>query len=170
MDEVEALAGGDTSEDPSVDETAVKGSDERTVPYSRFAAVSKQRRDLERSAAEALRDAETARKRIAELEAERAAEQRAVLVAKVVKDVGLPDGMAARLVGDDEGSLKADAEALLASLGGRKSAPDIDSRQGSGSAAAAPTFTRSQLRDPEFYQKHRDAIMSAFANGRIVED
>lgn len=169
MDEVEAQAGGDTPED-QVEETLVKGSDERTVPYSRFATVSKQRRELERSAAEAMRDAEVARQRVAELEAERAAEQRSALAVKIAKDVGLPDGMSARLVGEDEAALKADAEALLASLGGRKSAPDIDSRQGGSGTPAAPTFTRSQMRDPEFYQKNRDAIMSAFASGRIVED
>jgi hypothetical protein len=31
------------------------------------------------------------------------------------------------------------------------------------------TFTRSQLRDPKFFQAHRDAIMQAMREGRILE-
>ena len=31
-------------------------------------------------------------------------------------------------------------------------------------------FTRSQLRDPKFFREHRDEIMAAMREGRIVED
>ena len=37
-------------------------------------------------------------------------------------------------------------------------------------SAVNPTvFTRSQLRDPKFFQAHRDAIMQAMREGRVVE-
>ena len=34
----------------------------------------------------------------------------------------------------------------------------------------AQVFTRSQLRDPKFFQEHREEIMAALREGRIVED
>lgn len=38
------------------------------------------------------------------------------------------------------------------------------------SVGSPPVFTRSQLRDPKFFQAHRDAIMQAVREGRIVEE
>lgn len=37
------------------------------------------------------------------------------------------------------------------------------------SQVSPTTFTRSQLRDPNFFKAHRDAIMQALREGRIVE-
>lgn len=37
------------------------------------------------------------------------------------------------------------------------------------STASPTTFTRSQLRDPNFFKAHRDAIMQAMREGRIME-
>jgi len=45
-------------------------------------------------------------------------------------------------------------------LGGTKPGQATDART---------VFTRSQLRDPEFYARHRDAILSAQAVGRITD-
>lgn len=45
--------------------------------------------------------------------------------------------------------------------------PDGD--QGPQGSEVARTFTRTQLRDPEFFQKNRDAILLAQREGRITE-
>jgi hypothetical protein len=39
-----------------------------------------------------------------------------------------------------------------------------------GRVSGQQVFTRSQLRDPNFYATHRDAIMQALREGRILED
>lgn len=40
---------------------------------------------------------------------------------------------------------------------------------GNGPRGAPAVFTRSQLRDPAFFRAHRDEILRAMAEGRIVE-
>lgn len=73
---------------------------------------------------------------------------------------------------DDSGKLK-NAEMLLKALitekpylaGGGTSATNA-SRNTSGSG----TFTRSQIEDRKFWEAHREEILKAMADGRIVED
>lgn len=73
--------------------------------------------------------------------------------------------------GDVEGIERAVADFQKAhpSLFGTKR-PTGSADAGSATSAGAPqtTFTRSQLRDPEFYQANRAAIQAAQAAGRIT--
>ncbi len=78
----------------------------------------------------------------AELEAERS-RAKALELASMKRDiaakVGLPAGLAARLQGDDEATLEADAKQLLDSLP-KPSAPNINAASGSNGAAPADSL------------------------------
>lgn len=74
---------------------------------------------------------------------------------------------------DDEGN-PTNIEAVLRGLvqkrpwlAGQSAMPASNPATGT---AAMRTFTRSQLRDPAFFRQHRDEIMKAVAEGRILED
>lgn len=79
---------------------------------------------------------------------------------------------ASKLEYDENGKPK-NAEAVLKELIAQK--PYL---VGSGTSATNAarnnggneTFTRSQLKDPAFFQAHRDAIMKAMREGRILEE
>lgn len=146
----------------------VQGRDSRVVPYGRFSEVSKARRDAERQLADAIKERDDLKAKFQTVAQERQAEARAALVQKVARELNVPDALAARLQGDDEAALKADAEALLATVA-PKPAPNVDATKtgGNGGQAPAPTFTLDQVRDPAFYQANRDAILAAMAAGRI---
>jgi hypothetical protein len=69
---------------------------------------------------------------------------------------------------DDEGRPR-NVEALLRKLAQRWPYL-LSSGVSPANAGRQPsTFTRSQLRDPEFFRKHRDAILQAHREGRITE-
>ncbi len=75
---------------------------------------------------------------------------------------------------EDDGTPK-NVEAALKDL--LKAKPYLASQQPSSIASTNPArsavspavFTRSQLRDPAFFKAHRDAIMQAVREGRIME-
>lgn len=118
---------------PEVNEGAEKQLPE-AVPYSRFAKVNHERKAAqeevkalrdrlaahERSQAEAQGQFqklyEDAKGQIATLQSQMQAIQVAALRTRIGADVGLPGALAERLVGEDEDSLRADAERLKALL------------------------------------------------------
>lgn len=70
----------------------------------------------------------TASDRIAALEAKAAAAERRALVAEIATEFGLPKALAARLQGDDEEALRADAEVLKAYVPTPKEAEGKDDK------------------------------------------
>jgi len=101
------------------------GAPQQAVPYERFQRVVSERNDLKRSLDDALAKLKELSEQSARLERERAEAQGARLRYDVAASVGLPLPLALRLVGDDEKSLREDAERLLALLrqAGAQSAP-----------------------------------------------
>lgn len=87
--------------------------------------------------------------------------------AEVAREFGLTERQMAVLSGESPEELQAAAEELFGSL--RKVAPVVPTGQ-SGADKTSGVFTRSQLRDPTFFAKHRAEIMRAAGEGRIVED
>lgn len=86
---------------------------------------------------------------------------------KVAGEFKLPPALAARLIGSDEAAMRADAAELAKLLPkpkvGSATDPVKDGQQ-------PPTFKRSQLRDPAFFNTNRDAILQAQRDGRITND
>ncbi|MBW3622705.1 MAG: hypothetical protein KY468_04770 [Armatimonadetes bacterium] len=85
---------------------------------------------------------------------------------KVAAEFKLPASLAARLIGSDEEALRADAADLAKLLPKQKAGNHTDPTREQGNL---PTFKRSQLRDIDFFQKNKDAILQAQREGRIVE-
>lgn len=86
---------------------------------------------------------------------------------KVAAELNLPVALIARLQGASEEEMKADAQALLAVMGGSAAprAPGIPAVPATGQQI---TFTRTQLQDPKFVRDNAAAIRKAHAEGRIV--
>lgn len=141
----------------------------RTVPYARFQDVNRRKGELEGLVATLTQERDSAVKERDAARADVVKSQRDAIVARVAADLRLPAKLAERLQGDDEAAIRADAAALLEGLAPAP-APDIDARTGNADQQTqAPTFTRAQLRDPQFYQANRDAIMAAVRDGRISD-
>lgn len=145
------------------------------VPYDRFKAVNDKAKALAQQLAELeARQKAEQEKQLAEqgkfrelyekAEAERRDLERQHLRFKVAQETGLPVELSDRLAGDDESAMRADAQRLAAFVRPR-TAPNIDAQTPD---QTPQQFTLAQINDPAFYQQHRDAIMQAFTEGRIV--
>lgn len=80
-----------------------------------------------RDAEDKLKDAKTPEQfesAVAEIKASNAALERSLLVTKVAAKYELPEGLAARLQGDDEAAIEADAKSLAALVTTPKSTPE----------------------------------------------
>lgn len=88
--------------------------------------------------------------------------------AKIKDEYSLTDKQLEKLDGDTESDLRASADALFGAMKTR-TAPVIVTG-GNGGNNDPQTFSRSQLKDFTFYQKHKDAILLAQREGRITED
>lgn len=100
--------------------------------------------------------------------------QRLQLVLQVGQQKNLPAALISRLQGGTLEEMQADADALLALMGGQQSqqtqrppGPGIPNAPGEHQQV---TFTRAQLQNPEFVRKNADAIQRAAAEGRIVDN
>ena len=117
---------------------------ENAEAAKRAADLEKQLADIAAQKDATATDAEKALQRIADLEATIAAEQGArkaaeltALRAKVGSEAGLPPALIARLSGEDEDAIKADAESLKAAIPAPQTGPQWpDLGQGKGAADA----------------------------------
>lgn len=73
-------------------------------------------KDLQKTQADGLSESERLSQRVAELEQATKRAERAALVQRIAMETGLPSVLADRMHGDDEDSLRADAEALKAAI------------------------------------------------------
>lgn len=71
----------------------------------------------------------------------------------------------ARNIGDLLGAL---AKAKPYLLSGARTAGSFDTGTGGGRQAGPRTYTREQLRDPEFFAKNREDILRAMNEGRVT--
>lgn len=95
------------------------------------------------------------------------AAERLTLALTVAETKGLPVTLVQRLQGNTKEEMEADADRLLALLGGAVSL----SRNGVPSTPTGNqpvTFTRAQLQDADFVRKNVAAIQQAAREGRIV--
>lgn len=162
-------AGGTPPPDPAKQPANGKADEgaAKTVPYERFAEVNSRAKEyadrleaLEKAQKEAEEKAladqnewkKLAEKREAELKTERVAR----LKLDVALKTGLPAEFAARLQGEKEEELLADAKTLLPLV-----KPTTPGNPPAGSRQAPTSFTAEQLRDPEFVRKNKAAILSA---------
>lgn len=98
--------------------------------------------------------------------------QRLQLALQVGQQKNLPAALINRLQGATLEEMQADADALLALMGGqqqtqRPPGPGIPNAPGDQQQV---TFTRAQIQNPEFVRKNADAIRRAAAEGRIVDN
>lgn len=132
------------------------------VPYERFQEVSRSNRELKAQLG-------TFEARIKELEgaAAEAGTLRGQLTRRQVADeFGLPGDLADHILGDTPEAMKASAERLKKFVG----KPTPPSTGGGDKGDTPQTFTTTQLLDSDFYWKHKDAILKAQKEGRIVQD
>lgn len=93
--------------------------------------------------------------------------ERLRLAIKVAGELNLPPQLVDRLQGSTEDEMKADAENLLQLVrSNQPRGPGIPPAPRQGQPA---TFTRAQLQDAKFVREHKDEIMQAAREGRIVE-
>jgi hypothetical protein len=107
--------------------------------YGDLDALAAAKKELDDRKAAEMSAAEKLQKELADLKSQREADAQKLKAAelntlrlKVGQELSLPPVMAERLVGDDEETLKADAQRLLASLreSGRPVLPDINATEG----------------------------------------
>lgn len=90
---------------------------------------------------------------------------------KVGAELNLPASLIARLQGDTEEAMKADAQALLGLMDGNRpgaTAPRAPGIPPVPQVGQPVTFTRTQLQDAKFVREHANEIRQAAAQGRIV--
>ena len=92
--------------------------------------------------------------------------QRLRMALTVASDAGLPTTLVSRLQGDTPEEMKADADRLMALFQQQPRGPGIPSVPKGNQPV---TFTRTQLNDPKFVREHKDAILLAGREGRIVD-
>lgn len=79
---------------------------------------------------------------------------------------GIPLELADKLTGSTEEEIMAEADRLLPFLSvGKKTAPNLNGDKG----GSLPGFTVDQLRDPDFFHHHQQAIYQALREGRISD-
>lgn len=85
----------------------------------------------------------------------------------VAGELNLPAALIGRLQGNTVDEMRADAQSLLGLLqpGAAASRPNIPAAPQGGQPV---TFTQKQLQDPVFVRTHKDEIMKAAREGRIV--
>ena len=87
---------------------------------------------------------------------------------EVADEKGLTPAQARRLVGTTREELEADADDVLAAFP-IKSAPKFgDVGQGVRSESAQRVYTLAEISDHAFYMKHKDDILAAQREGRIL--
>lgn len=84
----------------------------------------------------------------------------------VASELSLPTTLVERLVGETAEEMTADANRLLALFQQPQRGPGVPSAPKQNQPV---TFTRAQLRDAKFVREHKDAILQASREGRIVD-
>jgi hypothetical protein len=138
-------------------------ADERMIPKTRFDEVNNELKRIKAEQAKATKAAEEAQRKAAEeqgeyrklYEAEKASREAAIAEMKAIQvknlkhqiaaDVGLPNGLASRLQGETEEEIKADAEALLATLP-KTTAPKLDGGAG-GVRTDKPAKSEDEIKE-----------------------
>ena len=90
---------------------------------------------------------------------------------EVAEEKGLTPAQARRLVGSTREELEADADDVLAAFPVAPAKPTFgDVGQGPRGESAQRIYTQSELNDFTFYQKNKEDILLALAEGRIVSE
>lgn len=92
--------------------------------------------------------------------------ERLRLALQVASELNLPATLVGRLQGASVDEMRADAKALVGLLGKAPGTPGIP---GVPEGGKPTTFTQAQLRDPVFVREHRNEILVAAREGRIVK-
>ena len=156
--------------------SAEKGKSGKDEDNSTIRAIRKQLDDLRKENDGYKRRQEDERK--AKLtEEQRLKEEHAAAIAEVEKLRGermrdkiaaefkLPDSLAARLIGTDEESLRADAEELAKLVARPKAGTNNNPANGTGNKRV---YKASELNDRKFYLANEKDIMAAYQEGRIL--
>ena len=89
---------------------------------------------------------------------------------EVAEEKGLTPAQARRLVGSTREELEADADDVLSAFPVTPAKPVFgDVGQGTRGESAQRVYTTSELNDFAFFQSHREDILKAQLEGRIVE-
>jgi hypothetical protein len=107
-------------------------------------------------------EAEKTNERITQLETELKTARTTALRSQTAAQNGLPVEL---LTADTEDALNAQVRALLAFKA--PSVPKASTVNASQTGGTPTVYTREQVSDPEFYQKHRSDILKAMSEGRI---
>lgn len=143
--------------------------------------------EVKRALAKANKEAETLRLRLREFEdrdkteAQKLQEERDALKAErdaltlqtlrreVADEKGLTPAQARRLVGSSREEMEADADDLIATF--PKAKPAFGNvNQGARGESAPRVYTQRELNDFTFFQAHKDDILAAQREGRIIPD
>lgn len=89
---------------------------------------------------------------------------------EVADEKGLTPAQARRLVGSTREELEADADEVLATFPIKAKPVFGDVGQGQRGESAQRVYTQSELNDFSFFQKHREDILRAYNEGRIVAE
>lgn len=177
-------------EEPAQGAATPQSADTERKLSAEAAAYRRRVRELEAKLREyeeaQMSEQERLRKRLAELEREQAEQlrHRQELVVRyeamlAAQKLGIVDPDAAYRLMDlaaiefDDDGRPTNVEAVMRQLLQQRPylAPQSQLSPSNPATGGRPGFfTRSQLRDPKFFQEHRDEIMRAVAEGRILED
>jgi hypothetical protein len=142
--------------------------------------------EVKRALQKANKEAETLRLKLKEFEdrdkteAQKLQEERDALKAErdglylenlrreVADDKGLTPAQARRLVGTTREELEADADDVIATFPIKKAPVFGDVGQGSRGESAARVYTTQEINDHAFFSKHKEDILLAYKEGRIV--
>jgi FKBP-type peptidyl-prolyl cis-trans isomerase (trigger factor) len=89
---------------------------------------------------------------------------------EVADEKGLTPAQARRLVGSTREELEADADEVIATFPIKAKPVFGDVGQGQRGESAQRVYTTSELNDFSFFQKHREDILRAYNEGRIVTE
>lgn len=90
------------------------------------------------------------------------------LALQVAGEMNLPATLVARLQGETFEEMSADARTLLELFSSQGQRPPAGGIPPAPAGGRPTTFTQAQLRDPRFVREHKDEIMQAARDGRIV--
>lgn len=142
--------------------------------------------EVKRALQKANKEAETLRLKLKEFEdrdkteAQKLQEERDALKAErdglyfenlrreVADEKGLTPAQARRLVGSTREELEADADDVIATFPIKKTPVFGDVGQGSRTDSAQRVYTTQEINDHTFFSKHKDDILAAYKEGRIV--
>lgn len=102
--------------DKAVEASVKQAREEAVKPYADYETLKKGVADRDTQLAAAATSAAASKKTIDELQAKVKGYEIAAIRDRVAHEVGLPYGLGFRLTGEDEASIRKDAEGLLASI------------------------------------------------------